>query len=246
MPHNSLNAARIQRQYYADTARQYDAMHAHEAADDSRNFKLLCSLLRMIEPRTILDVGAGTGRVMRRLMDDGPDWSIRGVEPVAELIERAIENNRIPEGAIVQAVGEALPFADASFDVVCSFAILHHVPEPDVIIREMLRVARKAVIIIDSNRFGQGSWPVRLLKLALYRARLWQAINYVKTRGKGYLLTEGDGLAYSYSVYDSFELIAEWAAEMFLIPAERCTAKSWIHPLLTSGAVLVCALKESN
>ena len=121
----------------------------------------------------------------------------------------------------MQGVGEALPFGDASIDVVFSFAILHHVPKPDAVIREMLRVARKAVIIVDGNRFGQGGhWPVRLLKLALYKAGLWGVVNYLKTGGDGYLITPGDGLAYSYSVYDSFDRMAEWATRLIVMPAE--------------------------
>jgi len=109
----------------------------------------------------------------------------------------------------------------------------------------MMRVARKAVIIVDGNRFGLGSWPVRLLKLALYKAGVWKIVDYLKTAGKGYNLTEGDGLFYSYSVYDSFNLIAEWAGQLIIIPNEACKARSWLHPLLTSGGIFLCALKET-
>ena len=108
----------------------------------------------------------------------------------------------------------------------------------------MLRVARKAIIITDGNRFGQGRPAVRLLKLFLYKTRLWGAVNFLKTRGKGFLVTEGDGLAYSYSVYDSFELIADWASRVIMIPVDTAKPRSWLHPLLTSAGVIVCALKE--
>lgn len=241
----SDKAVLIQRQYYTDTASQYEAMHAHEG-DDADTLKLLLALLRMIEPRTVLDVGAGTGRALRYLLDNMPGVSVRGIEPVAALIQQSAQKNGIPENAIIQGAGEALPFEDASFDVVCSFAILHHVPRPDAVIREMLRVARKAVIVINSNRFGQGAWPVRLLKLALYKTGLWGVVNYLKTGGKGYMLTPGDGLAYSYSVYDSFDLLADWASRLIVMPAEDCKATSWFHPLLTSAGVIVCALRETG
>lgn len=77
--------------------------------------------------------------------------------------------------------------------------------------KEMLRVAKKAVLISDSNRFGQGLRAARLIKLGLYKSKLWTAYNYVRTSGKGYQITEGDGLAYSYSVYDSFAWLSQWA-----------------------------------
>jgi hypothetical protein len=109
----------------------------------------------------------------------------------------------------------------------------------------MLRVARRAVFICDSNRFGQGSRIARLTKLALYKTRLWNPYTYLRTRGKGYMITEGDGLAYSYSVYDSFELVARWADRIILVPSEpKGKASSWFHPLLNSAGVLMCAIKD--
>lgn len=241
---DSDKAVLIQRQYYRDTAARYDTMHASEGGDDQEILKIIRGLLRMVEPKTLLDVGAGTGRTIRHLFDSMPEISFRGIEPVEALIDQSVLQNGIPEGLIIQGTGEALPFGDRTFDVVCSFAILHHVPKPETVVREMTRVARKAVIIADGNRFGQGRWFVRLLKLALYKVGLWRAVNFVKTGGKGYMLTPGDGLAYSYSVYDSFDCLAEWSARLILIPVEQRNASSWFHPLLTTSGVIVCALKE--
>jgi ubiquinone/menaquinone biosynthesis C-methylase UbiE len=234
----------IQRQYYTETAARYDQMHAQEGDDDPVNAGFLHALLRLVEAHTILDVGAGTGRGVRRLAEAFPNALVCGVEPVAALAERAVKENRVPAGAMFRGTGEALPFADASFDAVCEFSILHHVRNPSAVVREMLRVARKAVFIADSNRFGQGSGPARLFKLALYKTGLWGVANYVKTRGKGYLITEGDGLAYSYSVFDSFSHIANWADRVILIPSRKEKATSWLHPLLNSSGVLVCAIRE--
>lgn len=243
---NSDNAALIQRRYYTDTASQYDTMHAREAGDDQGSVRLVSAMLRMVEPQTVLDVGAGTGKGMLHLSGSLPNVSVCGIEPVAALIDRAVKKNGVPKGAIIQGTGEMLPFADGSFDAVCSFGLLHHVPSPNTVIREMARVARKAVVIVDSNRFGQGRGPVRWLKLALYKTKLWKLVNYTKTRGRGYLLTSGDGLAYSYSVYDSFDCIAEWADQLIVMPTVPCEATTWFHPLLTASHVLVCAIKQTE
>lgn len=245
MPDNLSKAIQIQRQYYTDTAAQYDEAHSGEGGDDPLTLRLLFGFLRMIEARSVLDIGAGTGRAIRHLMDNMPGLQVRGVEPVAEQIDIAVQKRHIPKGIIIQGVGEALPFENASIDVVCEFAVLHHVKNPDAVISEMLRVARKAVIIIDSNRFGLGRWPVRILKLALCKAGVWGIVNYLKTGGKGYNLTEGDGLSYSYSVYDSFDRIAAWAGQLIIIPNEACKARSWLHPLLTSGGIFLCAFKDT-
>src|ERR1700723_1114960 len=245
MPGDVDEAVLLQRQYYTHTAAEYDAAHLGEGDDDPVNLKMLCGFLRLIEARTVLDIGAGTGRAIRHLMDNMPGLSVRGVEPVAAQIDQAVQKRGISKGVIVQGVGEALPFEDASMDVVCEFAMLHHVKNPDAVVSEMLRVARKAVIIIDGNRFGLGSWPVRVLKLALYKAGVWGIVNYLKTGGKGYNLTEGDGISYSYSVYDSLDRIAEWAGQLIVIPNQACKAKSWLHPLLTSAGIFLCAFKDT-
>ena len=237
-------AVEIQRQYYTETASRYESMHAHEGGTDASVTKFVHALARMLDVRTILDVGTATGCGIRDLKQALPDVFVCGVEPVRALVEQGVQNGITASGPIVQATGEALPFADASFDAVCEFATLHHAANPTAVVNEMLRVARKAVFICDSNRFGQGSLPARLLKLALYKARLWDAFNYLRTSGKGYAITEGDGLAYSYSVYDSLEPITRWADRVVLIPTSAEKSANWFRPLLTSSGILVCALKE--
>ncbi len=244
MPASPDRAVEIQRQYYTNTAARYEAMHLHEGSGDALGMKFVHSILRMVEARTILDVGAATGRGIRDLKAALPESFVCGIEPVIALVEQATRSGSTASGPVLQGRGDALPFCDASFDAVCEFAVLHHVADPSAIVKEMLRVAKKAIIIADSNRFGQGSRSARLLKLALYKTKLWNVFNYLRTSGKGYQITEGDGLAYSYSVYDSFELIAQWADRVILIPNAGQDGTSWLHPLLNSGGVLVCALRE--
>ena len=147
-------------------------------------------------------------------------------------------------GVILQGRGDALPFANKSFDAVCEFAVLHHVPEPHIVVGEMLRVAKRAVILKDSNRFDQGPMFLRVIKLALWKTRLWDAFNYLRTAGKGYQITEGDGLAYSYSVFDSFDQLVRWDDRLIVIPSDKSKPASWLHPLLTSPGVILCAIRE--
>ena len=248
MAQKSHPAVEIQRRYYTDTARHYDDMHSHEGCVDAFSTKFVLAVLRMLDAHSVLDVGTATGRGLRNLKEAMPNLFACGVEPVAALAREAVRNDNFAATSVLQAYGEALPFPDASFDVVCEFGILHHANNPNAVVKEMLRVASKAVLISDSNRFGQGSFPMRFIKLVLYKAKLWGAYNYLRTGGKGYMITEGDGLAYSYSVFDSFELIARWAGRVILVPMPTDTedrhSSSWFHPLLNSGGVLVCALRE--
>jgi len=237
-------APKIQARYYADTAAAYEAMHVHERDGHDVALQFLSAFVDQFELRSVLDVGCGTGRALRHLAARHDGLRLRGIEPSAALIRQAIERHGVAVDHIVRGHGESLPYADASFDAVCEFGMLHHVADPNAVVREMLRVARRAVFLSDANRFGQGAQPSRLLKLALYRLKLWPLANYVKTRGRGYTVTPGDGLTYSYSVFDSYHLLAEWAPRVILIPTLPASGMSWAHPLLSSGQVLACALRE--
>jgi ubiquinone/menaquinone biosynthesis C-methylase UbiE len=244
MPTDLDPAIALQRKYYTDTAARYEEMHEHEGSGDPTHMEFIVAMLRMLQIRTVLDVGTASGRTLRTLKTAIPELFICGIEPVGALLDQAVARGNTASGPVIQGQGDALPFAGQSFDAVCEFAILHHVADPSKVVSEILRVAKKAVFLSDCNRFGQGPMFLRFVKLILYKTRLWGLFNFVRTRGKGYQVTEGDGVAYSYSVYDSFDQIAEWADRIILIPAEKTKATSWLHPLLTSGGLILCAIRE--
>ena len=239
-----LNPEEIQRRYYTDIAAHYDEMYVGDADENQIALRYISQFLNSMDVTSILDVGCGTGRGVKYFAEQYPHFQVMGVEPVPALIEQAIQQHGIAAEQLICGKGENLPFAEKSFDVVCEFAMLHHVPNPNAIVREMTRVARKAIFISDSNRFGQGRMVARWFKLLLYKAGLWGLFNYVRTGGKVYMLTKGDGLAYSYSVFDSYNLLATWADRLILIPTGYEKKLSWCHPLLTSSHILVCAFKE--
>jgi hypothetical protein len=81
----------------------------------------------------------------------------------------------------------------------------------------MLRVAKKAVFISDANNFGQGRLLARTLKQAINALGLWGLADLVKTGGKGYLCSEGDGLAYSYSVFSDYRQIKAACTRVHLL-----------------------------
>ena len=238
------SAIQIQRRYYTETAAVYESMHAQESAGDPRIRQFILAILRMVDAQSILDVGSATGRGLREFAAALPGGLVCGVEPVGALVQQGVEAGITQTVSMLQASGEALPFADGSFDAVSEFSILHHVANPSAVVKEMLRVARRAVIIVDCNRFGQGSLPARLFKLFLYKIGMWHAFNFVRTWGKRYQISEGDGLFYSYSVYDSYKIVAAWADRILVLPNGPTRSRSWFHPLLTAEGVILIALRE--
>lgn len=236
-------ATSIQREYYTRTADRYDQMHAHEGVEDQENLQLVLGLLRALNIGSLLDVGSATGRGLPKFAAALPGALVCGVEPVAALIKEGAAAGVTRTVKLVQASGERLPFGDASFDVVSEFTTLHHVPNPSAVVGEMLRVARRVVVIADSNRFGQGSFPARILKLLLYKLGLWDAFDYLRTGGKRYQISDGDGLFYSYSIFDNYDMIAKWADKILLLPGSELSSLGWFHPLLTCPGVVLIAIR---
>jgi ubiquinone/menaquinone biosynthesis C-methylase UbiE len=237
----NADPAALQREFYIRTADDYDSAHMYEGSAHDVALGYATSLFESLGIRSILDVGTGTGRIIRCLSDN-EDLHIVGVEPVPELLERAVAVG-VPAQSLVRGSGFQLPFPDASFDAVIESAVLHHLPDPAPMVREMTRVARTAVFLSDDNRFGRGRLSANLLKLAIYRAGLWPAFYRLKTKGKGYQVTDDDGISYSYSVYDSYEELSKWADRVVFVPTGVAARRSWMHPLLTTPHALLCAVK---
>ena len=205
MPSQSApTATDIQRAYYAKTASGYDDMHV--AADDEHGFALayMISIADHLGVESILDVGSGTGRALLAVKRKLPQMRVVGVEPSSELREIGYSKGLSP-AELIDGDAMKLGYGDGAFDLVCEYGALHHIPRPAVAVSEMLRVAKKAVFISDCNNFGQG--PGRFLKQAIDRLGAWPIADFIKTHGKGYSISEGDGLAYSYSVFNDYAQI---------------------------------------
>jgi ubiquinone/menaquinone biosynthesis C-methylase UbiE len=203
-----------QQGYYTRTAAAYESMHVQPGDEHYIALEYATALLDVVRAKSVLDIGSGTGRVSRFLRQRRPDLQVEGVEPVGALREQA----RALGTVLHDASGKDLPFHDDSFDVVMSFGLLHHVPDPGPVVAEMTRVARLGVMVSDANRFGQGSNAAGMLKLAIHRAGLWPVFERVRTKGRGYIESEGDGITYSYSIFDSMPKLEAWADRVFVVP----------------------------
>ncbi|HET6979977.1 MAG TPA: methyltransferase domain-containing protein [Pyrinomonadaceae bacterium] len=127
-------------------------------------YSLRTTLFREIEAEglkdfSILDVGAGSGELLRvtagwarqtkrRLHAVGLELNERSAESINE------ESQRFDEISSVRGDALKLPFPESSFDyVICSLFTHHFVDEQVVqILREMSRVAKRRIFVIDLNR----------------------------------------------------------------------------------------------
>ena len=94
---------------------------------------------RLLEParlaagESVLDVGCGTGSLaIAAKRQVGATGTVFGVDASPEMLTRAERKARKAHAKVgfQQALAQALPFADAQFDVVLSTVMLHHLPRP--------------------------------------------------------------------------------------------------------------------
>jgi ubiquinone/menaquinone biosynthesis C-methylase UbiE len=112
----------------------------------------------------VLDIGCGPGYFARMLTDAvGPTGSVVGIDAAPEMIEYASRKARFLPNCRFQSGGaEALDFPDATFDVVVSSLMMHHMPDELRLqaVREMRRVLRAGgtLLLADFTVPKQGAW----------------------------------------------------------------------------------------
>jgi ubiquinone/menaquinone biosynthesis C-methylase UbiE len=115
------------------------------AADPQQRAMLNAYLSELQLPNAAiaLDVGCGTGAVSRILAELPGVREVVGIDPSPVFVEKARELGTAPSRLSFQtADGRALPFPDASFDLVVFHTTLCHVPDPERALHEAHRVLR--------------------------------------------------------------------------------------------------------
>ena len=112
---------------------------------DPRIQRLIFSALG--DARSVVNVGAGAGNY------EPADRLVVAVEPSLAMIAQ----RRAGAGPAAQAVAEALPFSDQTFDAALATFTIHHWTDLAVGLSELRRVARRQVILLfepwDSGQF---------------------------------------------------------------------------------------------
>jgi len=98
------------------------------------------------EPLKILDVGTGTALIPVELCCRPVNCDIWAIDMAVEMLLLAEENVRHSalDGRVLLSQEDAkeMSYSDAEFDWVISNSIIHHIPDPEQSLREMLRVLR--------------------------------------------------------------------------------------------------------
>jgi SAM-dependent methyltransferase len=110
------------------------------------------------EGERILDAGCGTGSLTFALGRHPGIQAIVGLDRTLAFIDYARSLNRDPRIEFRQGDVCALPFPDSSFDRVLSLLVLHFVPQTEVAVGELRRVARPGATVAAAVWDGRGGF----------------------------------------------------------------------------------------
>jgi ubiquinone/menaquinone biosynthesis C-methylase UbiE len=163
-------------------------------------------LARITPGEDVLDAGCGTGEIaMRAKVRTGPTGSVAGIDPAPEMIAMA-RQKAARAGLEIDyrvAAAEALPFADATFDVAVSSLMMHHLPE-DLKPRALAEIGRVLnpgghLVVVDfqrpSSRLGRLA-PVWLLHRSENAEGLLELPALLNAAGFTAIETQDTGIGY--------------------------------------------------
>lgn len=103
----------------------------------------------------LLDIGCGTGRTLHQIARTHPAMRLHGVDLSPAYIKLARRRLLdVDEVTLAVENGEALPWTDATFDVVTSVYLFHELPRNARrnVVREMLRVVKpNGLVVIEDS-----------------------------------------------------------------------------------------------
>ncbi len=176
--------------YFDEFAPTYDATAFGGVVLETVSDREISAVRRglcVVRTGRILDAGAGTGRITSALVRSG--WSVCALD-ASEAMLTYLRRAHPEVETVVAALGERLPFDDATFDAVSAMRVLKYVDDTDAALRELARVVRPGgrVIVEFANRrscarFGYGTAPIHLVTLreadAALRAAHLEPITHV-------------------------------------------------------------------
>lgn len=177
-----MNSGKVQ-QVFGERAATYVNSASHTDQEVLSRVRGMCGELGGTK---VLDVATGTGHTALFLASHAGNVIGLDLTPqMLKLAQRASEEKGIENTEWVRGDVNALPFPDASFDVVCSRRAPHHFPDLDRALKEMARVLKDGgVMVIDDRSVPDHEgvdWTMNLLDglhdrshVREYNAREWR------------------------------------------------------------------------
>ena len=150
-----------------EEARDYDSM-GHQEVNTLFVQDLLASGEIGID---VLDVGTGTAQIPVELCRQNEECRVIAIDMAAHMLDLArfnIEVDGFTQRIYLQQIdAKDMNFEQDMFDCVISNSIIHHIPQPRLVLQEAIRVARPGGLLFfrDLMRPGSGEEVSRLVEM---------------------------------------------------------------------------------
>jgi ubiquinone/menaquinone biosynthesis C-methylase UbiE len=109
--------------------------------------------------RKALDVGAGTGNLTGKLLEMGYRVTATDISPEMCTILKKKYAEYIPEKLLViNSPIEALSFKEGEFDLICSYSVLHHLPDYKSALKTLCSYLKKGGVIYIDHEASPYYW----------------------------------------------------------------------------------------
>ena len=143
-----------------EVQQSYDRIYrAGPLQESDAHYRWVIDVLAVSGSRSILDVACGGGYLLGQAHRAG--LRCFGIDLSHAALELA--SGLVPQADLVCGVGEALPFADGTFDLVCNLGSLEHFLDPGMGVMEMFRVLKpggRAAVLVPNSYFLMTVWKV--------------------------------------------------------------------------------------
>jgi ubiquinone/menaquinone biosynthesis C-methylase UbiE len=148
MPYDPSQWHNIQPPEFMDVSRRFEY--------DDDHLRLLRSWLRLDggAPRTIVEVGCGSGFFTEKLVAMAPGSEIIGVEP-DDVLREYVEGKGLPGARFVDGTAEGIPLPTGFSDLTVCHIVLNNLPDVPGAVAEMARVTKRGGIVAAIEPIGR-------------------------------------------------------------------------------------------
>jgi len=117
-------------------------------------YRRIRPLLKLQDGMRLLDVGCGTGSLLKELSQSGKELNLYGIDVSPEMVKAAkmkLKDEKRVE--LYEGAAADLPFQSNYFDYVVCMNSLHHHPDPKQSLTEMTRVLKPGGVMIIMDGF---------------------------------------------------------------------------------------------
>lgn len=217
---------RVQAQFGA-AAQSYVTSSAHARGDDLQR---LVELARLRGDERVLDIATGGGHTALAFARHAREVVASDLTSrMLEAAEAFIRGQGVTNVRFERADAEALPFDDASFDIVTARIAPHHFPDPRRFVFEVARVLRPGGrFLLDDNMAPEDPE----LDAFMNRFEQWRDPSHVRActiaEWRGWMEQAGLRVEQAEPLTRKRYHFADWVERMRMPPEERDALEAWL------------------